>query len=337
MNQSRKEWMRREGSARAVITGHAIINSLDFAWEPLKYDEFQYFPTDENFASRLEALGANGIGYVDTIIALAKQLRVSTGYEHMLRSAHRSNDANAFQYQDGLQDQEFTWHFGGCIAMHTAHSFVRDGLITKDALRSATLSDWADIIDSHWFSDLMHDMAVTANSVYQQFGMNQNFYLDSASTPPFIAFDTNIVRQDADDLPPELQAKALSGPSAKLTITARHELRHFLKATNDASITNETQSSVGCPVARKKFEVSHDADIVGAHRLAHNGLVSISASRAPDRQTVTQAITPIDRYLTLLADTLCDIDQAIGTPVVGLDGTATYQKLPKTNAFVWES
>ncbi|HSX00266.1 MAG TPA: hypothetical protein VLH38_04485 [Patescibacteria group bacterium] len=79
---------------------------------------------------------------------------------------------NRFKYDGGFADQDFVFYFAGAMANNVVALFEKQSYITTEQRANMTLGDWADLIGSGWFGDLMHDMALAQINTYGTFGKN---------------------------------------------------------------------------------------------------------------------------------------------------------------------
>ncbi len=341
----RVTWMRTDGTPRSIVTAHRVIDDIAAQEVPVP---FCYDRGDYKFSGKKveEALGKSGVGFAMIILELQKYLHLATPYdklaaqeqEHLGTTFHN----NKFMFGDGLADQHFTWHMGGAVAANLAQQFANDGLIDRDDMKQATLSDWADIIGSQWFSDLLHDLAVAPNGFYGNYGAQLVGYTRKApfnSRTPYTGkvYDSSVIREKP--LQPELEDLRYAGVAARLSQEARHLLRSNVRTANNGSNRYFREMTIGCPVARRSFETDEQRiQQYGLEDIAQSGVkrfLNIRPAKRTDRYKVDQTLTPIDRYLLLLSDTLVDIDTKHGSPILEKDGSISYQRRPQRNVFAW--
>ena len=279
-------------------------------------------------------------------INLAHQLRDLTQLSDLDRFVQNPDQPKSYLYQNGTGDQEFTWQFGTYIATQVVYRFEQDKLLSQADLSRMTLSDWADIIGSEWFGDLLHDMAIAAPAAYRDIGVHPLDYtpntIDMASRHnrsgelwdglPDKLFETTITTTPFAES--ELDGLSVTSPTATLTPIFRQTLRKSVRyhGYNDSGkvLISQRMTSAGCPVARSGFEIdpSHQEDY---EELATRGLASLIEQRG--KLFARQAFSPIDRYLELLAAILVDIDRTHGTPLLQSDNSLAYTRLPKAGHF----
>lgn len=344
--KSRREWMMQEGTMRSVLTGHAVIDHVEtMSWEVpdvVGRTDLSHWPIASANKELLRDAGPRGYGFACLIAELSKDLEARTNKPaELARFMSKPDEPQQFHFHKGVADQDFTWHFAGFMAMQVAYAFEDSVLTAPGSINKATLTDWADIIGSQWFSNLMHDMAVTSNGVYKRLGRDIEDYKHNALQHSEIGEEVNcpedllVIKLSSDTHSGTDELPTTVGPTADLSPKARHKLRKNLRECNRPEGW-EANSSIGCPVARKKFEVSDDPDdAIHFEVLALRGLASIKEKNT--KLVVEQELTPIDRYLLNLSTILVDIDRKIGTPEVDENGYISYLHVPQSQCFAWDN
>jgi hypothetical protein len=234
-----------------------------------------------------------------------------------------------FNFMGGLSDFNFTWHFAGAIASTVVNASVKKGVITHEDAKNATLADMADIIQSQWFSNLMHTLAYAPNGLYARFGLdtvdftgysldNQvDLYRSKHMVPAEWSIDRPLPEIDwfnvalttlntPTELPPvEALVVELSQPATK-------RLRDLMRAAG----------SYGCPVARKVTTISRDT-LPADMQLALDGLVAnhdiepLQSPHTSSSNTRYRQVYPvIDHMLDILGELLRYIQDTYGLPEI---------------------
>jgi hypothetical protein len=227
---------------------------------------------------------------------------------------HDIDHANKFDtFQAGFGDPDFPWHFAPAVAAAVAHEFEAVGALTPEQHREMTLTDWANIIGSGWFSDLIHSLAYTSNGVYGAFGNEVSNFRPGA----LLEFINGRVPAIDKLFDVEVATEEATGEQyliAKATKALKVGLR---------SLIRDKSNSVGCPVARlgsrlPEVLVDRDQHVL---KLIKLGELSIGEDADPtdDEIRVTQEETAIDDSLTVFADLIDRYERQFGQPKVVVD------------------
>ncbi|RYX78967.1 hypothetical protein EON76_04630 [bacterium] len=219
-------------------------------------------------------------------------------------------------YNKGFDDLEFTFHFAPAVAVNVVDVFLDSGAITQEEYDQLTLGDIADMVGSGWFSDLMHDMALTRNGVYGGYGKEASDYqklhlesrlADSIEVPHSVQSLFTISEQSASD--------GFTYKIATLNKTFRRCLRDEM---SQSDIKGRTQDSVGCPVARRAGTVAIElAQGKRAKSLVDRSYMHTGELTRSGKQRVHQEYTAIDHALDVTANLLDRYDELYGTPNTG--------------------
>lgn len=251
-------------------------------------------------------------------------------------------------YGHGLDDRKFTWTFAGSLAAAVAHAFTQTGEIEEDKLGQLTLTDWANMISSQWFSRLAHNFARTGNGMLQNFGgegsgdyapyalekklrSGANSYPDKAYPTPDIDQPLLIIDEELDTQTGAIQL------IARLSEPYRQMLRNYrINYRNDIA----QGGSVGCPVARRFAQLPEEFVESDAH-MQHLRQIGLMSVRSVDEETgktlIGQEDTAIDRTLAFIAWQLTEYDRQHGTPSISKGEDCLYlaheQRAP-SNLFI---
>lgn len=229
-----------------------------------------------------------------------------------VKDAWRANQEGTFE--EGFGDVDFTWKFAGCLASELAQVFVDEGVLTPEQRDAFTLTDWADMIGSGWFSKLVHVLAFAPNGVYGNVGSAPGDYLRKA-----IGNRLKATWQLAEsDFPADgkiFDVRRRYEPhdghtyiTAELKPEVVHILRQSLIANGD---------SAGCPVARNATRLTRDQLKKDPHarRLVNTGQLIVVEGRSTETHVhVTQGYTAIDQTLMFFAAQLRQYEAQYGTP-----------------------
>jgi hypothetical protein len=236
-------------------------------------------------------------------------------------------NANKFEtFGQGFSDPDFPWHFSAGVANAVVDQLVDEHKMTDEQRRRMTLTDWADIISSGWFSDLMHSLAMTSNGVYAQFGNNFSDYkpgafrglLSNQHVISYGDFETPLFEIGTEPVEP-YESTYPEGASVYTASASRSVLKGLRAKIEDKS------RSVGCPVARHRVPLSEEQIVQDPHtrQLLDMGRLVIEHDRTPDDGNVPVSIenTAIDDALMAFGDKLRQYDDKFGTPVIKVEDT----------------
>jgi len=184
-----------------------------------------------------------------------------------------------------------------CWAAGVANTVVEEypDLIAPRALAEITLSDWARIIGSSWFADLMTSLAFTGPGFIREFGATLDHYIPGA----FRTYFDPLIRSMTGDSTP-FQRKTVDGTASEVTLA--QSFTHALRA--------ETRPNRRCPAAVSSFTVPEQT--VHLYSLRATGFLD-STARHDDHFRAEQNM--ITKLLGVFADRLTTYDQQYGTPL----------------------
>ena len=219
-------------------------------------------------------------------------------------------------YNKGFDDLEFTFHFAPAIAVNVVDAFLDSDAITQEEYDQLTLGDIADMVGSGWFSDLMHDMALTRNGLYGGYGKEASDYQEDY---------LKIRLADGVDVPRSGQSlfvvdersdsDGFTYKIATLNKTFRRSLREEM---SQPDTNGRVQDSIGCPVARRAGTVAIElAQGKRAKSLVDRSYMHTGELTRSGKQRVYQEYTAIDHALDVTASLLDRYDELYGTPNTG--------------------
>jgi len=240
---------------------------------------------------------------------------------------------NHFKYENGFADQNFVFNFAGGMAHSVVARFEQKGYITQEQRASMTLGDWADVIGSGWFAELVHDLAFTKLGMYGFFGRSPRDYTDDRGIEGQLNEQHRLGVKDVLDIGSKYDEVV---DRTYLTAGAKADFRYMLR-----KLMKEARS-LGCPVARHAGSLSLEfleADL-HARRLVDEGNLTItSVHQQVGKARFKQEYTPIDKGLIVLADLLDSYDASFGTPYVRMrkqDTKLVHERRRKTEALIHE-
>lgn len=316
----RKDYMRGAGFLLASDVGHQFFDDM-LRMRASKAQEI----TRQTISIPTPDVALHGVSRV-----FWKKIGddIGEGYKRFFSREYGVTDedyrSNLFYFKKGLGDQEFTWHFAPTIASELVTTFHRDGLIDDEQRNQLTLGDWADMIGSGWFSNVIHNLALTDNGSYGGYGWDVSNYgrLGSLATRVGFtkeAFETSYLYDSATDL---------TFATGSLTNAFTRFLRNKMQKSD----------SPGCPVARHAGTLSTVLIKQNQHaqNMIRRGDLELGAMSEDGKKTrFRQEYTPIDRSLDVLAALIDRYEAAFGTPVFDEESRKfVHKRLPKTNALV---
>lgn len=230
--------------------------------------------------------------------------RYGITYDDNLRSGDLTTN-------NGFADLDFTWHFSCGVANAVADFFVANGVISQQQKDNFTLTDWANILRTGWFSNLTHKLALTSNGVYGQFGMRLEHYGNDSF---YYAVQKNMTDFDLGGSNLFKLGSATDKTDGRTYATATLTPK-FLGALR--SSMQRAFNSAGCPVARNSVQLDREQLREDPHlqALIDAGTVGIVEERSDEKHIrVMQDHTAIDNTLLLVADQLATYDKTHGTP-----------------------
>lgn len=221
------------------------------------------------------------------------------------------DDAEAVRditFSNGLADLDFTWHFSAGVANAATWKMLDEGVINQTEYDELTLNDWAKMIESEWFSKLIHSMAFTDNSLWQNFGKAPYSFTDTA-------FE-DFLRQTYGQRVPALEVYKLEDTSSETGLhTFGAKVNYVLKNLLRESLRAQMGNSVGCPVARLALRMEQETidSNVHAQRLIESERIEIDQT-TDGRVALRQKQTIISDALQIFAGQLRAYEEKYGTP-----------------------
>lgn len=214
----------------------------------------------------------------------------------------------------GLADLDFTGHFAPGVAANIVSFFVQEGIITSEQQRVFTLTDYANLINTGWFSTIMHTFARTSNGVFGRFGNDAYHYKQDAlrrhlddhlsrKHMPKTSLFTYAEKTDPDD--------GYAYHTANITPAVVQLLRKQLR--------RGVIRTLGCPVARHNVTLDDQLveESIPAQQLLESQALVPSGKELRDGSDRTHYELPystIDNALILLGQRLIAYDNIYGTP-----------------------
>lgn len=231
----------------------------------------------------------------------------------------------------GFLNLDFTHSFAAGIANEVTEAFIADGCLTREQKDSLSVTDWADLIRTGWFGNLVEDMAFGGNGAYGPYASNtRGFALDPAQGGLTRALvSSGVLHSDFEQ--PLFEVSTTIEPQegfeyliASLTQPVRQALRKHM----ERSATRK--GSVGCPVARHVVTLPRDEAMNDPHtrRLMNAGALAELALGDKSKIRLYQETTAIDRTLLQAAKHLTLYDELYGTPRVYNSGSPDTQTAP---------
>ncbi len=237
-------------------------------------------------------------------------------------------------FASGFGDMTFPWHFSAGLASAAVHSFVEAKKITPDQADNLTLGDWANVIGSGWFSELVHSMAFTANGTWAAFGENPDDYIGRTLKSYMVVQDVLQDNEEHNNLNLFDVHEELYDDLIYLTAALNQGIRTILRER----MQNSEQKSTGCPVARKAVRMPAIEMKSNTHiqNLVNLGIVTVRDT-ANNKVVIEQEYTAIDRTLAFFADQLDQYENQYGQPIISsscptIKGSVIHETRPLTNA-----
>lgn len=218
-----------------------------------------------------------------------------------------------YAYQSGVGELAFTWHFAPALAQAAVRDMVDTGHLDQQDVDTWSLSDWANIVGTGWFSRTAHTMAYTRNGIYRRFGSSPHSYeegaLQRALQGSGIPIETNETLFDIQERyePEDEQVYVTAFPNKKVRAALRAELELSDRPTG------------GCPVARFSTMLPHDMLAADPHaaNLIHDNIAEVVPERATEDEAMLRLPwSPIDATLAVLASKLEQYEELHGTPKI---------------------
>jgi hypothetical protein len=322
----RRDYMRDRGFALVDDVGHRFMED---AARSMPVTEItpqivggRSFYLDNPSAGALRLVSAVFAGSI-------RQMNVDMRRENFaaydVTTRDTDQSTNQFVFTGGLEDLDFTWHFAPAVANSVVQEFHKQGYISKTQYDAMTLGDWADMIGSKWFGELMHDMALARNGAYSTFGTTSLDYSEGEIGRFFSAPDIDNVFAVSSAYEDKTDQTFLT---AELSKEARRHLRKGM----------QERKSPGCPVARHAGTLSLDlidGDPHAKNLIARGDIVILSRDEEAGKARFVQEYTPINRALDGLALLLDEYDTKFGTPYFQLTNPDIHHdQRPATNILV---
>lgn len=243
---------------------------------------------------------------------IAKLVPTAAEVKHMYNFSRDDSAALAsYTFQEGFADLTFSWYFSAAVANSVADHLVQQGAITAGQKNALTLTDWANMVSSKWFSKLMHSLALNRNNAYRQFGKNIKSVQEGAFGD---MLRRNIPTLGDEPLFGGVGLQEAGSSPADIAVSLSRELTKRIRA----EMREAVDGSVGCPVARTSLLLPHTfthnphlQDLLAAEE------VHIIAEQSNDSHLrVVQGQTSIDDTLQLIATQLRDYQTRFGNPQV---------------------
>ena len=335
----KEKYMKRTGYLLYSDIGHQFLEEVETILPTkatrIRDSSFDHIipPTQLNIAAAAVALSKNVVKF--SRLSNERDQRLSRMYRkyHITSDEQIKIPSNAFN--QGLDDLDFTFHFAPAVAVDVVDAFLDAGIITQEEYDQLTLGDIANMVGSGWFSDLMHDMALTRNGVYGGYGKEASHYqsgrletlLEETCDVPRTQRLFSISEQSDDD--------GFTYVTAALARPVRRKLRGEMSLR---SMGGQTEDSVGCPVARRAGSVAVElAQGKRAQSLVDRSYMHIGEPTESGNVRLHQDYTAIDHALDVTATLLDRYDSLYGTPVTGgnpwLSGAVLHEKRQKVDCF----
>lgn len=187
MSLERKDYMRNRGFVLMTDVSHRIMS--DAGQIPITR-----LGAEENFtfssAFRPNASGGALALIADQAVEQFRLMRNAPGFNrrYHITPEDRNPNVNKFTFRDGFGELDFTWQYAPVVANAVVQTFVEEGYMTQQQYDDMTFNDWAIMMRSRWFKDILHDEAITDNKVYDQFNsfpdeFNTGIYADKLMFP----------------------------------------------------------------------------------------------------------------------------------------------------------
>lgn len=217
-------------------------------------------------------------------------------------------------FQAGLGDFDFPWEFSLCVADNIVRQGVEEGKMSAKKYRDFTLRDWAGLLQSGWFSDVIHSMAFTGTGVYRSLGSSfEDYQTDSIRS--WLVRD-GILPEDVAR-PFIITAEAAAGSAGSVPLRAQ-----LTKETTLAlrKVIRQAGDTRGCPVARHAATLSPDLVRQDPHlrSLVERGTMQVY-DKSSGTVVVRQEQTAIDELLQLLGNKFREYERVYGTPQLFID------------------
>lgn len=327
--RERNEYMRGAGFALAADVGHQFMAEMA-AIEP------EMVRHAGPWWSMIAAQpGANSNLYVITRHVRegmrSRQQDVSQDVQALYGVTGEDLDParNKFLFGNGMADLDFTGHFASGLAAQVVSAMVSEGFVTEEAHEKMTLLDWADMIRSDWFRDMLHVLAKARNGQWGAVGMAITDY----SAPTIQGRVNDNHGQEWIDRP--FVFNKVFGADGYETITAAPspEMRSALV------LGMQNKGSSGCPVARHSgtLTAEHAGSDPHVQRLIAAGHIAITETfeqKGVQYIRYTQADSPIDKGAFVIANYLEEYSDRFGNPVINrTDGSMAHAPGKRTHPF----
>ena len=232
-----------------------------------------------------------------------------------------------FTAGEGFTNLNFTNNFASTIANEVVDSIINAGLFTLEQKASLSLYDWAELIQSKWFRELLMDMAIGGFAVYGSYSGFLHNYAGSGVVARLKK--VGCLSEDWEGEPFIVSEEVVKADNkTHIQATLNPEIR---KALRDDMIRKK---GAGCPVARNHITVASDTVQTNPHiqSLIDSGQMTIK--REKDGKThLWQEKTAIDATVLVFASHLIVYADTYGTPRISAENgnnldTVVHKRVP---------
>lgn len=226
------------------------------------------------------------------------------------RMRHNTSDSS------GVADLDFTGHFAPGVAANIVGAFVQEGIISDAQHRAFTLTDYANIINTGWFSTIMHTFARAENGVYARFGSGAHDYKTNALRSRIIGI---LPRDPKTSNTPLFSYAEEAEPEDGYSYYSASVTPHFVRSLRKQLRRGGAIRTLGCPVARHNVTLDDTLaeesrpvqELIQSNDLQPSGKQLREES---DRTHYELPYSTIDNALILLGQRLVTYDKIYGTP-----------------------
>jgi hypothetical protein len=212
----------------------------------------------------------------------------------------------------GTDDLDLPWVLSPAIAAATVHAFVRSGKLPETVAQNLSLDDWADMISSGWFGELMNVMALTGFGVYQKFGRYVTDYqpgaFEHALKEPLKKYGEPSVSDDIGAFETQVVEAGVGLADLKAVLSPPYAAAlKSMRGKSLHSVADFQGKSIGCTVAREAAMLppDHPEIMPRAGKLQEMGRLTIADKPGPNGMVLaTQEESAIDRTLIFIAGQL---------------------------------
>lgn len=310
---NKMDWQEREGFTMVSDVAFKVVEDLSLL-QPAPIDDIDSYTGRRIVESDI---GDSAISLYLTSDHLTDAIppydKVKDGHYGVTRSDLSAGQK--FAHKSGIAELGFTWHFAPALAKVVMDDVVDAGALEKSEVEDWTLTDWANVIGSGWFSRVAHSLAYTANGEYEQFGRQYWDYQKGSFKQKINRNQPNLSEDQ-----PAFEPVLLTEPETGEVFTAARPSKPLVKYLR--SRLAEVGNSTGCPVARISAAIPTSMATTDPHarNLINNNHAVINHERSNDTETKLRLDwSPIDATLAVLADKLESYEQLHGTPYISHD------------------